>query len=342
MGSSMKYSVLLAVVLPAALVYGQDKAADDVTKVKDSVTNRDVADLVKALSIDETERAIAEGELVRRGKSATTLVVGCLQAAESPTEARVSAARILRKIKDPAAIPALLDVYKNQGAPLPVRGESALALGDLEAVNAIPDLIEGLANNMFKVSETARTALIMLGPAAVDGVVDAYKREMAVPENPKAKEKEREAYAARDGLVYRSLLILGDLGGPKAREALKEALKVQKGSRAIGVRHHAGLAMGLLRYSDKEYKLAIEPLLESYEVERDLSVAGIFVRSLEWLTDAHDVPPQPYRWKAWWNVNRDKILGTEDHAHEHIELPKDGLKKGDSLEEPKDTPPPPK
>lgn len=338
----MRYTLLLAVILPTAIVHGQEKAADDVTKVKDSVTNRDVAELVKALSTDETERAIAEGELVRRGKSATTLLVGCLQATDNPNEARMSAARILKKVKDPAAIPGLLDVYKNQGVPLPVRGEAALALGELEAVNAVPDLIEGLANNMFKVSETARTALIMLGPAAVDPIIEAYKREMAVPENPKAKEKEREAYAARDGLVFRSLLILGDLGGAKAREALKDALKVQKGSRAVGVRHHAGLAMGLLRYSDKEYKLAIDPLLEAYETERDLSVAGILVRSLEWLTDAHDVPPQPYRWKAWWNVNRDRILGTEDHAHEHIELPKDGLKKGDPLEEPKDTPPPPK
>lgn len=341
----MSNRVLVSFALPAALLvasplaFAQEKPeGPDLSKVRGSITDRTVDDLVKALAASDTERTVAETELPRRGKVAVPQLVSCLHAADNSTEARSSAARCLKKIKDPAAIPALLDVYKNQGAPLPVRGEAALALGDLQATNAIPDLIEGLANNMFKVSETARSALIQIGDPAVQPLIDAFKREMAVPENPKAKEKEREAYAARDGIVFRSLLILGDIGGAKARDALSDALKVQKGSRALGVRHHAALAIGLLRYSDKDFRFAIEPLLDAYEAERDFSVATVLVRSLEWLTDAHDIPPQPYRWKAWWNVNKDRVLGTVDHSHDHLELPKDGLKKGDPLEEPKQDP----
>ncbi len=335
----MRTPVLLALAITlgtAPLARAQE------LKVKDSITDKSVDELVKGLSGSDTDRTVSENELPRRGKSAVPGLVSCLQATESSTEARVAAARILRKIKDPAAVQPLLDVYKNAGAPLAVRGEAAIALGELNATNAIPDLIEGLANNMFKVSETARVALVTMGDSAIQPIIDNYKKEMAVPENPKAKEKEREVYAARDGVVFRSLLILGDLGGQKSRETLCEALKTVKGSRALGIRHHAGLAIGLLRNSDKDFKLAIEPLLHAYEVEKEFSVANIFVRSLEWLTDAHDVPPQPYRWKAWWNVNKDRVLGVVDHTHDNIELPKDGIKKGDPLDHqrgPK-TPPP--
>lgn len=324
------------VLLTLAIALGSAPLASaQELKVKDSITDQSVDELVKGLSGSETERTVSENELPKRGKTAVQGLVSCLQTAENSTEARVAAVKCLRKIKDAGAAQPLLDVYKNAGAPLAVRGEAALALGDLNATNAVPDLIEGLSNNMFKVSETARVALISMGESAVQPVIDAYKKEMATPENPKAKEKDREAFTARDGIVFRSLLILGDLGGVKARETLCDALKATKGSRALGVRHHAGLAIGLLRNSDKDFKLAIEPLLAAYEMEKDFSVATIFVRSLEWLTDAHDVPPQPYRWKAWWNVNKDRVLGVTDHSHDDLLLPKDGIKKGDPIEEPK-------
>jgi hypothetical protein len=325
----MRTPVLLALSMAlgtAPLAHAQD------LKVKDSITDKPVDELVKGLSGSDTERTVSENELPRRGKAAVAGLVACLQAPENSSEARVAAAKCLRKIKDASAVQPLIDTYKNAGAPLAVRGEAALALGDLNATNAIPDLIEGLANNMFKVSETARIALVAMGDAAVQPLIDAYTKEMAVTEVARPKEKEREAYAARDGIVFRSLLILGDLGGSKARQTLCQALKTNKGSRALGVRHHAGLGIGLLRNSDKDFKLAIEPLLQAYEIEKDFSVASIFVRSLEWLTDAHDVPPQPYRWKAWWNVNKDRVLGVVDHTHDNIELPKDGIKKGDPLE----------
>src|SRR4029077_20866788 len=130
------------------------------------------------------------------------------------------------------------------------------------ATSAIPDLIEGLANNMFKVSETARAALVKLGAPVVEPLIAAYDKEMAVAENPRWKEKEKDAYTARDGVVFRSLLILGDLGGAKPRAALPASMRRTRGSRAVGVRHPAAIALARLSKSGaKDYKLGIEPLI---------------------------------------------------------------------------------
>jgi HEAT repeat protein len=345
----MRTRLLLSLALPAMVGLAAVRADDkppvlERPKVTDSITEKPIDELVKGLTASDVERKISEDELSRRGTKAVPPLVKCLLATENSTDARLSAARCLRKIKDLSAATALLDVYKNSGVPLAIRGEAALALGDMGATSAIPDLIEGLANGMFKVSATARQALITIGEPAVQPVIDAYKKEMSVQENPKWKEKEKEAYAARDGIVFYSLLILGDIGGPKARTTLVEALASQKeppkkGSRAVGIRHHAGLGIGLLRASDKEYKLAIEPLLAAYEVEKDFSVATILARSLEWLTDAHDIPAQPYRWKAWWNVNKDRILEKKDASTENLEIPIPPIKAPDSPKKDEKQPP---
>ncbi|HZU97799.1 MAG TPA: hypothetical protein VFF73_13950 [Planctomycetota bacterium] len=327
-------------LLMGNVAYAQEKPPVDPVDVKDSITKTPIDELVGWLSGSDADRQIAESELPRRGKAATPGLLACLVESSKSTEARVSAAKCLRKIKGEtdqayqarasSAVPALLDAYKNQGYPLAVRGEAALALGELNATNAIPDLIEGLANNMFKVSETARASLVKMGAPAVEPLIAAYDREMAVVENPKWKEKEKEAYSARDGLVFRALLILGDVGGEKARAALASAIKTSKGSRAVGVRHHAALAMGLLRESgDKDYKQAIDPLINAFAEEKDSLVAKFILRSLEWLTqparqslgDTDDLGQIPYRWKAWWNVNKDRILGTHDASDDNIEVP---------------------
>jgi HEAT repeat protein len=335
--SSIVLAALATVTLVASRAPAQEKPVE-VPKVEGNIADRTIDDLVKSLSTDSTERRIAEMELPRRGKAAIPGLVLCLRASENSDEARLASVHCLGKIKDPSAAPALVEVYKNPGAPLKLRGEAALALGDIEAASAIPDLIEGLANPMFKVSETARTALTEIGQPAVDPVVAAFAREMAVPEpRAKAKDQEKEAYLARDGMVCRCILVLGKIGGPKARAAICDALKTQKGSRAIAIRHHAAIALGFLRADekDKDYRNAVEPLIKAFEVERDFSVGNTIQRSLVFLTDQTDLGNQPYRWRAWWNVNGDRFLGADEREHANIELPKGGLKPGDSLEEPK-------
>jgi HEAT repeat protein len=312
--------ILLLAAAPLASAQEGPKKPD-APEPDSNIVNRKVDELVLALSGSEAERTVAEGELPRRGKAAVPPLVTCLQAAEGSLASRLAAARILHKLKEPSSAAALLQVYKDGRVPLDVRGETALALGDIKAAEAVPDLIDGLADNMFKVSETARAALVRMGDLAIDGVIDAYKKENGAKE-------------PRDGIIFRSLLILGDIGGDKARAALCAALKTHDGPRAIGIRHHAALAIGIM-----QDKLAIDELLEAYETERDLRVAGSIERSLEWLTGEHGLPPQPYRWKAWWGIHRDQILGKGDHAHDNILLPKGGIEKGDPLDGTPTSPP---
>lgn len=314
-GTTAALAVALALGLTPALA--QQKPGDPKPPVDRGVTARSVDDLVKALAgTDEVEREVALHELPNRGDAAVDPLVRCLASPGSP-QGRLAAAKILRKLKAQSAAATLLAVYKDAKAAFELRGECALALGEAGATSAIPDLVEGLADNMFKISETARAALVAMGQPVVDPILEAYRREM-------------QAKDGRDGIIFRSLLILGTVGGEKARLALCEAIKVQKGPRAVAVRHHAALALGLA-----QDKLAIEPLIEAYEVEKEFRVAQTIGLSLEWLTDEHSIPPQAYRWKAWWAANKDRVLGTKDREHENIFLPKKGLQKDDPIEEPK-------
>jgi HEAT repeat protein len=314
-----------AVSLVAVAAMGLPARAQDKPAKPESIVDRKVDDLVKDLvSGDEVRREIAETELPRRGKAAIAPVLNCLQAADQSTVARVGAAKILRKLLvpkgseavDSTAVSGILAVYKDAKAPLEVRGEAALALGDLKVKEAVPDLIEGLNDNWFKVSENSRQGLVRIGQAVADQVAQAYTKEVAAKDG-------------RDGIIYRSLLILGEVGGDKARACLAEAMKTKAGSRALAIRAHAARALG----TTGEVQ-AIQPLIDAYEVERDFDVNQAIVRALEWLTNQRDIPPQPLRWKAWWEAHKDELLGSDAHKYDGLLLPKNGLKKGDPLEAP--------
>jgi HEAT repeat protein len=330
------FFVVLGFIAAAAPSFAQDKQdpskpaqakpAQAKPEKIESITDRKIDDLVTDLvSGDDASREVAVNELPRRGKAAVPPLVACLKAADRSTDARVAAAHVLRKLlvpsgKEPVdadAESAIAAVFQDTKAPLPVRGEAALALGDLKCMGEIPVLIEGLNDRMFKVSENAREALVRLGQGAVDPVIAAYQKEIAAQKTGK------------DGIIYRSILICGDLGGDKARAFLSDAIKVKAGPRAVAIRAHAARALGL-----SGERKSIQPLIDAYQDEREFDVAQAIMRSLEWLTDQHEIPPQPLRWKAWWEAHRDELLGNEDHKYDAILLPKNGLKKGDPIQAP--------
>ncbi|MBI3725087.1 HEAT repeat domain-containing protein [bacterium] len=283
------------------------------------ILDKSVDDLVKDLSGKDTDRAVAEGELSKRGILAVKPLVSCVVSPDAKLEARLAAARIVRKIADegraknkpiddPAAQDAFLAVFKDTKASLDLRGEAARALGDLHATQTTKDLIAGLADNWLKISESSRAALATMGEPVVDEVIKAYETEMAAKDG-------------KDGIIYRSIMILGDVGGDKARATLAQALKQDKGPRALGLRFHAAIALGLT--GDK---FAIQIVLDAYDAEKDARVANALERSLEWLTNEHEVAPQPFRWKAWWSSHKDVILtGEAKYDYEKILLPKKGI-----------------
>jgi len=290
------------------------------------ILDKSTDDLIKDLSGKDADRAVAEAELSKRGPAVVKPLVACISAAETKAEAKLSAVRIVRKllddaerkgkpISDDSARDAFLRIFKDPKAPLELRGEAALALGDLQAFQASKDLIAGLADNWFKISESSRLALSRMGAPIVDDVIKAYEAELAAKDG-------------KDGVIFRSLMILGDVGGDKARATLASAIKQEKGPRAPGLRLHAAIALGI-----SGEKKAIQIVLDAYDAEHDARIASTMERSLEWLTGQHDIPPQPFRWRAWWGAHKDEILSNEDRYDlDKILIPKggvDGPKKTD-------------
>jgi HEAT repeat protein len=150
-----------------------------------------------------------------------------------------------------------------------------------------------------------------MGQLAIDPILAAYKKELTAKDS-------------RDGVVFRSLLLMGEIPCDKSRDALLEALKTSDGPRAIAIRHHAAIALGLL-----QDKLAIEPLIDAYEREREFRVGMAIDRSLAWLTNEQSVAPQAYRWKAWWAANKDRFFPPKADKYDDIYIPKGGVAKPD-------------
>ena len=295
-------SVVIVLLAAAPLASAQEGPKKPDAPEPDNIMTWKVDDLVRSLSGSDAERTVAEGELPRRGKAAVPALVSCLQATEGSLASRMAAARILHKLKEPSSAAALLQVYKDGRVPLEVRGETALALGEMRASEAVPDLIDGLADNMFKVSETARAALVSMGDIAVDAVIDAYKKENAAKE-------------PRDGIIYRS-------PSSSARsEATRRARLSAPPSRRATAR--APSASATTRRSRSG---SCRTSSRSSRCSRPTSPSATFAlraRSNARSSGSRATQPaaQPYRWKAWWGIHRDQVLGNGDHSHDKIPPP---------------------
>lgn len=255
--------------------------------LKNQVQQEDVRALAMQLG-DPTGREGAMRRLVAVGEAAVPEVVQRLSKADGPTA--VAALRVLGRIgagQEDLILKVLTDVERT----LEVRTAAGQALGALKAEKAIPTLIELLDDKWFKISETARASLVQIGAPAV-----APLRKRYTEERDKAKN-------AKEGLIYRALLVFGSIPDDAARSTLLEALKTTRGPRAVPLRHHAAIGLGFTG----DHKM-IEPLIEALSEERQFLVAKYIARSLNWLTDA-ELPPQPETWRTWWKDNRDKFGG---------------------------------
>jgi HEAT repeat protein len=305
--SALALAICLGTLGTAAAQGGKDAKGE-----ADRVDRQSVDELVKTLQSTDAspekqgEREVAERELVSRKKASIAPLVNMLDRTTN-ADARAAGVRILRKIGDPAPAVTLLKLYQDSSQPVELRCDAAMALGESKSVNAIPALIEGLNDTTsLKVCESARNALESMGAAAEDKVASAYLSE-------RAKKKE-----ARENILFRLLLVLGKVGGPKAREALVAALRSNdpKDPHAVALRHHAAIGLGLTKDN-----LAIEPLIQALEIEREFNIAKYIARSLETITDEH-FPPAGSRWRAWWESNKERILTPKNRYNP---LPKTGL-----------------
>jgi HEAT repeat protein len=134
-----------------------------------------VSDLIARLDSDDSDtRALALGDLIARGKSATTGLTQALRRANPTT--RALAAEGLEKIADPAAADALAAAVDD--ADPKVRSRAAVALAALHDRRALDALIRtlddfpDLAHGEFTLSAYA---LMRYGPEALPVIVSALK-----------------------------------------------------------------------------------------------------------------------------------------------------------------------
>jgi HEAT repeat protein len=208
--------------------------------------------------------------------------------------------------------------------PVKVRKKAGETLGQMKAGEAVPDLIDALNDGWFRISETARAALVAIGAPAIPALIERYTREA-------------EGDRGADGVVYRSLLIFGEVGTVEAKRVLVKALKLRKGKRALSIRHHAAIGLGLS--ADPR---VVEPLILAFEKEKDFRVAKYISRSLTWLTDQEVSATRRDAWRIWWELEGrrkfkkrqtvDQLL--DDVAGGAVRLPKgkDGLAELESSE----------
>ncbi|RMG16276.1 MAG: HEAT repeat domain-containing protein [Planctomycetota bacterium] len=262
----------------------------------------DVDRLVRMLR-RSTERQAAVRLLVREGKTVCAKVAALLSD-DTDTATKLAALEVLEAIGDPTEYAAVLKVFKNPENSLELRMAAGLCLGAMGAPEAVPDLIEALNDPWFRISETARKALVRIGKPAVAPLIKRFEAEMA-------KSRERA-----NGIVYRGLLILGEIGTRECKKTLLRALRDARGSRDkdIAVRHHAAIGLGLAN----DVRL-VEPLIAALKRERDFRVAKYIARSLTWITDHTESGTDGDRWQVWWELEGRKQLLAKRSAQDVLD-----------------------
>lgn len=296
----------------------EDVGLDYDVRRGDKFDNRpkiDVGRLIRQM-VKPATRETASRILVREGKAVAPMVASLLR--DDMDQATVMAALgVLGEIGDPGEYAAVLKMFNNLDNPVKIRKRAGETLGQIKAGEAVPDLIDALNDVWFRISETARASLVAIGAPAIPALIERYKSEA-------------EGDRGADGVVYRALLIFGEVGTLEAKRVLVKAVKETKGKRAIAIRHHAAIGLGL----SADPRL-VEPLILAFEKEKDFRVAKYISRSLTWLTDHEVVATRRDSWRIWWELEGrrkfkkrqtvDELL--DDVAGGAVRLPKnkDGL-----------------
>jgi arylsulfatase A-like enzyme len=198
----------------------------------------------------------------------------------------------LGRMRDPRAVPELLAVAVNTGAPTADRVEALDLLGAIRDYDRTAEIIRLLDDTDEAVSTAAALALGELGnPQGQDLLRDAlYDDDPSIRDRAARALGELGDRAAvpvliealgRDDLKVRehAIRLLGRLGDPRATEALIEILAEDR------TRYLAVLALG--KIGDRR---AYEPLLEVLEHERHTDIRGYTVVALGWMELPEAIP----------------------------------------------------
>lgn len=295
-------------VFDAAGASGQEVEAREIPLERDPLATQPTLDVAKLLADLRTPggREGARRILTNAGKKVAGPVADALRDMDPPSA--TAALQVLQRVGGPEQGPQVQALFKDANQPLEVRTEAGVTLGAIKAVSAVPALIDALDDEWFRIAETARNALVAIGEPSVAPLAARWDSLVGG--------------TGHDGVIYRTLLIFGEIKTAKCKEVLLKALGTTQGPRAVPLRHHAAIGLGFTRDMT-----VVEPLIGALEKERQFLVASYIARSLTWITD-QELPPQPDPWKTWWAQNKDKVLKPKgDDLFDPIELPKgaDGL-----------------
>lgn len=309
----------------------------DVDTLKYNAKKEDLKLAGPMIDIDEVvarlrssrSRSAATRELILIGKESLPKVAALLRAegADKVDAATCEAAlQVIAQIGDPSEYDAVLKVFKDGERSADTRIMAADTLAAIRPPQVVNDLVEALDNSTsLRLAEASRRALVSIGEPAVDRLIKRYRQER-VAERPK------------QGVLYRALLIFGEINTNKTKRELLYALKSKRGDRAVSVRHHAAIGLGFTN----DPKI-IPYLIAALEGERDFLISKYITRSLSWLSDER-LPPDGRRWRAWWEnqgkrrysagESADKLLDRVAGGEIKLQLDKDGYAKiNESLEQ---------
>lgn len=296
-----------------------DEGSLDVTR--DLVQEGPQVDVAKAIGELKAPgtRESARRQLLIAGKRAAPELVKALKDADPATA--LALLDCLGQTGGPEHGDAVVAVFRDPSRSVDVRTAAGQTLGALKANAAVPALVEALDDPWFRVAEAARGSLVAIGEASIAPLLAKWEPAAA-------------AANGKDGLVYRGLLIMGSVGGDKARTVLLNALKTKTGPRAVPLRHHAAIGLGF----SGDTKV-VEPLIQALDEEREFLVASYIGRSLGWITKA-ELPPQASRWRVWWANNKERLDPSlrERETYDPVKVPvgPDGLPLLDPPGEKKD------
>jgi hypothetical protein len=246
----------------------------------------DLDSIVKRLRAARS-RSTAVRELILYGKKSLPKVGAVLRAegeerAKGPTVA--AALRIISELGDPSEYMAVLTIFKDKKRSVDLRIQAADTLAAVRAPQVVGDLIAALDDQTsLRLAEGARRALVAIGAPSVKPLYQAYQALLAKTER-----------RVRGGLLGRALMIFGEINTNAAKSVLLTALQTKQGERAVTIRHHAAIGLGLTR--DPQ---VVPVLIKALEEERDFLISKYITRSLSWITD-EKFPPDARRWRAWW------------------------------------------
>lgn len=132
---------------------------------------------------------------------------------------KVEAMKAMSAIKDPAAVPAINKVLETSADEQDffLNKEAALRVGEFADPRSIPSLIRGLfmTGRGADIFSPCRIALVRIGPATTDKLVEALQRK-----NPQLEEDAKKGEFIPGLVVQKMAILLGDLRDKKALPAL--------------------------------------------------------------------------------------------------------------------------